>query len=71
MQALGGLWGLAATDFPVQGDYDGDGKTDFAVWRPSVTPGGSAFWYLGSTSGTTAVPYGQNGDYPVANFNTF
>src|SRR5262245_13359544 len=26
-------WGMA-TDFFVPGDYDGDGKTDYAIWRP-------------------------------------
>lgn len=64
-------FGTSATDFHTQGDYDGDGKTDFAVWRPSVLPGESAFWFLGSTSGAVSVPFGQNGDYPVANYNRF
>lgn len=64
-------FGASATDFPTVGDYDGDGKTDFAIWRPSATPGASAFWYLGSGGGTVAVPFGANGDYPVANYNTF
>lgn len=60
------VFGASATDFPTQGDYDGDGKTDVAVWRPS----GATFWYLGTTSGAAGVPFGQNGDFPVANYNT-
>ncbi len=65
------IFGASATDFVTQGDYDGDGKTDFAIWRPSATAGASAFWVLGSTTGAFSVPFGQNGDYPVANYNRF
>ncbi len=65
------IFGASATDFVVQGDYDGDGRTDPAIWRPSATPNLSAFWYLGSTSGAVSAQFGQNGDYPVANYNRF
>ncbi len=59
------VFGTSSTDFPAQGDYDGDGKTDVAVWRNT-----GVFWFLGSTSGAVGVPFGSNGDYPVANFNS-
>jgi subtilisin-like proprotein convertase family protein len=63
-------WGASATDFPTQGDYDGDGKTDHAIWRPSADPLDNNFWIRNSNGGTvTKVEWGQNGDYPVANFN--
>jgi len=62
--------GASATDFQAQGDYDGDGITDAAVWRQSSTPGLAGFYWRNSTTGLTGFrQWGQLGDYPVANFN--
>jgi hypothetical protein len=71
VQVVQNTWGNSATDFPTQGDYDGDGRTDLGIWRPSATPGQTAFWYFSLQSSTAnAVPFGSNGDYPVANYNS-
>ncbi|KXK02922.1 MAG: IPT/TIG domain, FG-GAP repeat-containing protein [Acidobacteria bacterium OLB17] len=65
-----GIWGLSATDFVSQGDYDGDGKTDLAIWRPNADFTQNYFYVRTSSSGALAqTEWGQNGDYPVANFN--
>jgi proprotein convertase P-domain-containing protein len=64
------VWGLSATDFPTKGEWDGDGKTDIAVWRPNGDPTMNFFYWIRSSDGAFAqAEWGQNGDYPVANYN--
>jgi len=53
-------WGQNG-DIPAPGDFDGDGKTDRAIFRPA-----SGDWYiLFSSGGWTGLHFGQNGDLPV------
>ncbi|MEP7038202.1 MAG: peptidase M23, partial [Acidobacteriota bacterium] len=56
----------AKPDLPTQNDYDGDGKTDVSVYRPQT----GTFFVINSSGGVTARQFGQNGDYPVANYDT-
>jgi hypothetical protein len=54
-------WGISG-DIPVAGDYDSDGKFDFAVWRST-----DRFWYALRSSNNSGlfVPFGTIGDVPL------
>ena len=56
----GGSW---LNDTPLVGDYDGDGKTDFAVFRPGTE---SIFWGAASGGGWWAYHWALQGDIPAA-----
>jgi hypothetical protein len=62
-----GIGGVNSPDFSVQNDYDGDGKTDVAVWRDT-----NGTFYIRKTSdgGIQGINWGTSGDFPIASYDT-
>jgi len=65
---IGANFGLTGDDYNVQGDYDGDGKTDIAIWRQST----GVFSVRSSLTGEVMNPvqWGLAGDLPLAAYDT-
>jgi hypothetical protein len=60
-------FGLTSTDFTAQADYDGDGRTEVAVWRQTD----GKFYVINPIANTgVEVQWGLNGDVPVATYDT-
>jgi hypothetical protein len=65
----GASWGIGVGhvggDRPAPADFDADGKTDIAVWRPG-SPGVAAFYILRSADNTPDIQrFGMTGDDPT------
>jgi hypothetical protein len=65
-----------SSDLPVQGDYDGDARTDYAVYRRGATASSQSIFHVrksfSSTPLTTSLQstaWGLQPDFPVANFD--
>lgn len=56
-----------AGDIPAQGDYDGNGATDIAVWRNTTN---ASFYFITSSGQGSYFPWGRSGDLPIASYDT-
>jgi hypothetical protein len=60
-------YGITGSDLNAQNDYDGDGKTDLAIWRDST---GTFFVLKSSDGGLAVTQWGTANDFPVAAYDT-
>jgi len=65
---LAASFGATQTDLSAQNDYDGDGKTDIAVWRDTT----GTFFVRSSlnNAGLISTQWGATNDFPVASYDT-
>jgi hypothetical protein len=60
-------FGITGDDYIAQGDYDGNGRTEAAIWRQST----GTFWTIDPvTRVQSATNWGIPGDLPVASYDT-
>ena len=61
----GQTWGTSGDDPRMVGDYDGDGRDDFTIYRAGTGGNSSIYFILQSTSGTVrAELWGAGDDFP-------
>ena len=61
------VWGVTGTDLNVQNDYDGDGKTEFAVWRNTD---GKFYIFNEAVGSISVVSWGAPNDFPIGSYDT-
>ncbi|MGD9589256.1 MAG: FG-GAP repeat domain-containing protein [Pyrinomonadaceae bacterium] len=60
-------WGVTGTDLLAQNDYDGDGKTEYGIWRNSD----GKFYVFNPVNGNfNVINWGQPNDFPIASYDT-
>lgn len=60
-------WGVTGTDLLAQNDYDGDGKTEYGIWRNTE---GRFYIFNPVNSNFSVINWGEPSDFPVASYDT-
>ena len=64
---ISAAFGATQSDLSAQNDYDGDGKTDIAVWRDT---NGTFYVRRSLDLGVVSTPWGAANDFPIASYDT-